>query len=181
MLLIHGSFMWWWWWALFMWFIVDWSKLFFFILNKLHVIEVYADPKPLMNDKNNANSQPKKPNSFCKYNVHKCSHSNSCYSKQLGGWSRCFRTVAVDGCTCDNVFLLPQDNGCACVDFGCTHPIDGLFWSLPIYLLGFFSKYECWITDVICLYIIVFFLVVTCLFVSQGFISLWNVKNNSYD
>ncbi len=27
-----------------------------------------------------------------------------------------------------------------CVDFGCTHPIDGLFWSLPIYLLGFFPK-----------------------------------------
>jgi hypothetical protein len=23
--------------------------------------------------------------------------------------------------------LLPQANGCACVDFGCTHPIDGLF------------------------------------------------------
>jgi hypothetical protein len=25
------------------------------------------------------------------------------------------------------LFLLPQANGCACVDFGCTHPIDGLF------------------------------------------------------
>jgi len=24
--------------------------------------------------------------------------------------------------------------------YGCTHPIDGLFQSLPIYLLGFFSK-----------------------------------------
>jgi len=36
--------------------------------------------------------------------------------------------------------LLPQVNGWACVDFGCTHPIDGLFWSLPVYLLGFFSK-----------------------------------------
>jgi hypothetical protein len=24
-------------------------------------------------------------------------------------------------------FLLPQANGCACVDFGCTHPIDRLF------------------------------------------------------
>jgi hypothetical protein len=23
--------------------------------------------------------------------------------------------------------LLPQVNGCACVDFGCTHLIDGLF------------------------------------------------------
>jgi hypothetical protein len=22
-----------------------------------------------------------------------------------------------------------------------------LFWNLPIYLLGFFSKYECWVTD----------------------------------
>ncbi len=26
-----------------------------------------------------------------------------------------------------NISLLPQPNGCACVDFGCTHPIDGLF------------------------------------------------------
>jgi hypothetical protein len=25
------------------------------------------------------------------------------------------------------LFLLPQANGHACVDFGCTHPIDGLF------------------------------------------------------
>ncbi len=33
-------------------------------------------------------------------------------------------------------FLLHQANGCACVDFGCTHPIDRLFSSLPIYLLG---------------------------------------------
>jgi len=41
------------------------------------------------------------------------------------------------------LILLPQGNGWACVDFGCTHPIDGLFWSLPIYLLGFFSKQEC--------------------------------------
>jgi hypothetical protein len=46
-------------------------------------------------------------------------------------------------------FLLPQANGRACVDFGCTHPIDGLFWSLPIYLLGFFSKNERWVTDLI--------------------------------
>jgi hypothetical protein len=37
------------------------------------------------------------------------------------------------------------------VDFGCTHPIDGLFWSLPIYLLGFFSKYECWVSDLVML------------------------------
>jgi len=39
---------------------------------------------------------------------------------------------------CDNIdaggeiqivshFLLPQANGRACVDFGCIHPIDGLF------------------------------------------------------
>jgi hypothetical protein len=25
------------------------------------------------------------------------------------------------------LFLLPQANGHACVDFGCTHPFDGLF------------------------------------------------------
>jgi hypothetical protein len=46
-------------------------------------------------------------------------------------------------------FLWPQANGLACVDVGCTHPIDGLFWCLPIYLLSFFSKYECWVTDLI--------------------------------
>jgi len=40
-------------------------------------------------------------------------------------------------------FLLAQANRQAYVDFGSTHPIDGLFWSLPIYLLSFFSKYEC--------------------------------------
>jgi hypothetical protein len=47
----------------------------------------------------------------------------------------------------------------ACVDFGCTHPIDELFWNLlPIYLLGFFSKSECWVTDLIMLlYHFVFF------------------------
>jgi hypothetical protein len=44
-------------------------------------------------------------------------------------------------------FLLAQANGWACVDFGCSHSIDGLFWNLPVYLLGFFSKYECWVTD----------------------------------
>ncbi len=48
-----------------------------------------------------------------------------------------------------SIFLLPQANGHACVDFGRTHPIDGLFWSLPIYLLGFFSKYECCATNLI--------------------------------
>ncbi len=45
--------------------------------------------------------------------------------------------------------LLPQANGCISVDFGCTHPIDVLFWCLPIYLLGFLSKYKCWVTDLI--------------------------------
>jgi hypothetical protein len=45
--------------------------------------------------------------------------------------------------------LLPQANGHARVDFVCTHPIDGLLWNLPIYLLGFFSKYECWVTNLI--------------------------------
>jgi len=25
------------------------------------------------------------------------------------------------------IFLLPQASGCLCLDFGCTHPIDGLF------------------------------------------------------
>jgi hypothetical protein len=49
------------------------------------------------------------------------------------------------------MLLLPQANGWTCVDFGCTHPIDGLFWRLPIYLLGFFSKYECWVIDLIML------------------------------
>ncbi len=71
------------------------------------------------------------------------------------------------------MFLLPQANGCSCVDFGSTHPIDGLFWSLPIYLLGSFLKYECWLTDLIMsLYHFLFFWVVICLFVSRGFISL---------
>jgi hypothetical protein len=33
---------------------------------------------------------------------------------------------------------------------GCTHSIDGLFWSVSIYyLLGFFLKYECWVTNLI--------------------------------
>ncbi len=75
------------------------------------------------------------------------------------------------------LFLLPQVNGCACVDFGCTHSIDGLFWSLLIYLLGSSSKYKCCVIDLIMLLDQFFFFgVVTCLFVSQGFISLWNVK-----
>jgi hypothetical protein len=52
---------------------------------------------------------------------------------------------------CVWMLLLSQANGCTCVDFGCTHPIDGLFWSLPNYLSGFFSKYECWVTNLIML------------------------------
>jgi uncharacterized membrane protein len=47
------------------------------------------------------------------------------------------------------LLLLPQANGPACVDSGCTHRIDGLCGSPPIYLLGFFSKYECWVIDLI--------------------------------
>jgi hypothetical protein len=74
--------------------------------------------------------------------------------------------------------LLPQVNGWKCVDFKCTNnPVDGLFWSLPILdLLGLFSKHECWITDLIMFLYHFIFCVVTCLFVSQGFISIWNVK-----
>jgi hypothetical protein len=78
-------------------------------------------------------------------------------------------------------FLLRQANGHACVDFGCTHPIDGLFWDLPIYLLGFFSKYECWVTNLtMFLYHFIFlgYYLPLCI---RGFIWLWNVKNNSYD
>ncbi len=78
-------------------------------------------------------------------------------------------------------FLLTQANGRACVDFGCTHPIDGLFWSLPIYLLGFFSKYECWVTNLIMFLYHFIFWVVACIFVSWGFIALWNVKEISYE
>jgi hypothetical protein len=75
---------------------------------------------------------------------------------------------------------LPQANGWACVDFGYTYLI-GLFWNLLIYLLGFFSNYECWVTDLIMSPYHFIFWVVTCLFVSWGFIWLCNVKNNSYD
>jgi hypothetical protein len=56
----------------------------------------------------------------------------------FGSWVGCKQS-----CYC------PRANGPTCVDFGCTHTIDGLFWNLPIYLLGFFSKYECWVTDLI--------------------------------
>ncbi len=77
--------------------------------------------------------------------------------------------------------LLPQVNGHACVNFGCTHSIDRLFRNLPIYLLGFFSRYECWVTDLIMpTYIILYFWVVTCLFESWGFSSLWNVKKKTH-
>jgi hypothetical protein len=59
---------------------------------------------------------------------------------------------------CTLGFLWPQANGHACVIVRCTHPSDGLFWCLPIYLFGFFSKYECWVTDLSSHYIILFFL-----------------------
>jgi hypothetical protein len=85
------------------------------------------------------------------------------------------------GWSCDNFkhFLVPQLNGRTCVDFGCTHPINGLFWSLPIYLLGFFSQYECWVIDLIML-LCHFFLGCHFFFVSQGFILLWNIFKNWY-
>ncbi len=71
----------------------------------------------------------------------------------------------------------PKANGRPCVDFGCTHPTDGLFWGPPIYLSGFFSKYECWVTDSIMpLYHFIFLGGHLSLFVSRGFISLWKVK-----
>jgi hypothetical protein len=38
------------------------------------------------------------------------------------------------------LFLLPQANRCACVDFGCTHPIDGLFFKSTHLLVGFLLK-----------------------------------------
>jgi hypothetical protein len=66
--------------------------------------------------------------------------------------------------------LLPEANGQTCVDFGCTHSIDGLFWNLPIYLLGFFLKYQCWEIDLIMPLYHFIFLVVTCLYVKWGFI-----------
>ncbi len=47
------------------------------------------------------------------------------------------------------IFSFPQANGHTFVNFGCTHPIDELFWNVPIYLLGFFSKYEHWVIDLI--------------------------------
>jgi hypothetical protein len=52
-----------------------------------------------------------------------------------------------------------------------THLFVGFFFK--IWMLGNWFNHA--------FYIILFFWVVTCLFVSQGFISLWNVKNNSYD
>jgi len=68
----------------------------------------------------------------------------SCLSLQILGL---FNYIVIP---CANLMLLLlQANGWICVDFGCTHPIDGLFWSLHIYLLDFFSKYECWVIDLI--------------------------------
>ncbi len=88
------------------------------------------------------------------------------------------KVVKVDFCVW--MLLLPKANGRTYIDFGCTHPIDGLFWSLPIYLLGFFPKYECWVTNLIMLLYHFIFLGWHLPFVSQGFISVWNVKTNSY-
>jgi len=74
------------------------------------------------------------------------------------------------------LFLLPQINGCTRLcRFWVHHPIDGLFWSLPIYLLSFFSKYGCWITDLIMPLYQKKNLGCHFLFVSWGFILLWNV------
>jgi len=60
-------------------------------------------------------------------------------------------------------------------DFG-AFPWNIKIWT--IYLLGFFSKYECWVIDLIMpLY---HFISLGChawFFVSRSFISLWNVKN----
>jgi len=44
-------------------------------------------------------------------------------------------------------------------DLSCARCLDGLFGNLPIYLLGFFSKYECWwVTNLIMLlYHFIFF------------------------
>jgi hypothetical protein len=48
----------------------------------------------------------------------------------------------------------------------------GCFEVHPSYLLGFFSKYECWATDLVMPLSFYFIWVVTCLFISLGFISL---------
>jgi hypothetical protein len=74
--------------------------------------------------------------------LHSCQWMESRVTLNLNGWTL---TLLASG----NVFFIAQANGRACVSFGCTHQIDGLFWSLPIYLLGFFSKYECWVSDLI--------------------------------
>ncbi len=55
-------------------------------------------------------------------------------------------------------FLLPQANGQACVDFGCTHPIDGFVLKSTCLLVGFLLKIWMlgnWFNH--CLYIILFF------------------------
>jgi hypothetical protein len=80
------------------------------------------------------------------------------------------------------LFLLTQANGRTCVDFGCTHPIDGLFWSLPIYLLGFFSKYECWVADLVmplCHFIFLGCRLSFC--ITRFHITMKCKKHNSYD
>ncbi len=78
-------------------------------------------------------------------------------------------------------FLLPQANGQTCVNIGCTHPIDGLFWNLPIYFLGFFSKYECWVIDLIVSLYHFTFLCCHLHFCITRFHITMKCKKNSYD
>jgi hypothetical protein len=82
---------------------------------------------------------------------------------------------------CTLGFLWPQANGHACVDVGCTHAIDGLFRSLPMYLFSFFSKYECWVTDLIMPLYHFFFLGCHLPFCIMSFHIIMKCKNNSYD
>ncbi len=86
------------------------------------------------------------------HNFHSLLVYLSCFSLQILGL---FNYIVI--LNANLMLLLPQANGWTCVDFGCTHPIDGLFWSLPIYLLGFFSKYECWVIDFIMLLLSFYF------------------------
>jgi hypothetical protein len=78
-----------------------------------------------------------------------------------------------------DLFYCPKDNGWACVDFGCTHPIDGLFWSLPNLLVGFLLKIGMlcnWFNHAS--YHFILFGLSLAFFVLRSFISLWNVKKN---
>jgi hypothetical protein len=78
-------------------------------------------------------------------------------------------------------FLLRQANGHTCVDVGCTHPIDGLFGNLPIYLLGFFSKYECRVIDLTMLLYHFIFLGCHLPFCIRRFHIIMKCKKQSYD